>query len=104
MMVTRLALLVAAVLAWAPVATRAEGGRASASSEREGSHAAGAIDGDRLAFDGPHAWRGKPGETSWWWQCEWNEPREVGAILQVAGDDPLVLQNAPLRYVWQGSL
>lgn len=104
MMATRLALLVAAVLAWEPAAARAGSGRASASSEREDSNATGAIDGDRFAFDGPHAWRGKPGETSWWWQCEWNEPREVGAILQVAGDDALVLQNAPLRYVWQASL
>jgi hypothetical protein len=31
------------------------------------------------------------------------EPRPVGAILQINGDDPEVFRNAPKRYVWQAS-
>ena len=89
-------------IAKAPAA--ADAPRASASSEQDGSQAAGAADGDRFAHEGHHAWRGKAGEKTWWWQLAWNEPRNVGAILQIVGDDPLLLQNAPDKSVWQASL
>ncbi|HWB11703.1 MAG TPA: discoidin domain-containing protein [Pirellulales bacterium] len=75
-----------------------------ASSNQPGFTAAGGMDGDRFNPDAAHAWKGSTEAESWWWQCRWSEPREVGAILQVVGDDPMTLQNAPRRYVWQSSL
>lgn len=62
------------------------------------------MDGDRFSPHAAHAWKGSTGAESWWWQCRWDEPREVGAILQIVGDDPLTFENAPARYVWQSSL
>jgi hypothetical protein len=32
-----------------------------------------------------------------------DSPREVGAILQITGDHPFVLRNAPVEYVWKWS-
>ena len=101
---TTLAVLLTLVARFAPERARADNVRASASSEQEGSPAAGAVDADRFALDDRHAWRGKAGEESWWWQCAWSEPREVGAILQIVGDDSLAFRNAPKRSVWQASL
>jgi len=49
-------------------------------------------------------WQGDGDAAAWWWQCRWDEPRDVGAILQVVGDDPLRLRNAPRTYRWQASL
>src|SRR5262245_22740786 len=77
---------------------------ALASSTQETTSPAGAIDTDRFSVEATHVWKGQPSEKTWWWQCRWEEPRVVGAILQVAGDDPLLLSNAPRRYVWQASL
>jgi GMP synthase (glutamine-hydrolysing) len=48
-------------------------------------------------------WKGLPGERSWWWQVEFARPCPVGALLQIMGDDPLYLKNAPRRYVWKVS-
>ena len=76
----------------------------SSASSFQKTGAVAAIDGDRFSTDAPHVWKGSADAKSWWWQCHWKEPRDVGAILQIVGDDPLVLQNAPLRYVWQCSL
>src|SRR5579872_7556358 len=67
----------------------------SASSAQHGFSAAGGNDGDRFSTEAAHVWKGSAGAESWWWQCRWDQPRDVGAILQIAGDDPLVLQNAP---------
>jgi hypothetical protein len=77
---------------------------ASASSIQEPSSAAGAIDDNRFSVDLAHSWVGGANAGTWWWQCRWEQPRDVGAILQIVGDDPLLLHNAPRRYVWQGSL
>jgi len=85
-------------------AVRAAATEASASSAQPGTSPAGAIDADRFSVEAAHCWKGEPNEKTWWWQCRWDEPRRVGAILQVAGDDPLVFQNAPRRYVWQARL
>ena len=76
----------------------------SASNAQQDSSPSAVIDGNRFGTDAGHVWKGSANAESWWWQCRWDEPREVGAILQIAGDDPLVLQNAPRKYVWQASL
>jgi hypothetical protein len=75
----------------------------TASSTAEGSSPRGAMDGDRFSCDPMKSWRGKVGETSWWWQVRFSKPRTVGAILQVVGDHDLALRNAPKKYVWQAS-
>lgn len=80
-----------------------DGPRATASTTAPGFAAEGALDGDRFAIDAGRAWKGKAGEKSWWWQVEFPRPRLVGAILQIHGDDPHVLRNAPKRYAWQAS-
>src|SRR5262249_30724489 len=47
------------------------------------------------------AWQGRAGERAWWWQVRFDEPRCIGAMLQINGDHPLVFRNAPKSYVWQ---
>ena len=76
---------------------------ASASSLQPGFAAEGAADGNRFSAEEGHAWKGKEGEASWWWQAELPAPQEVGAVLQVLGDHAFVLRNAPRSYFWQGS-
>src|SRR5262249_43953524 len=61
-------------------------GTASASSVKEGSDAAGALDGDRFSAAPAACWKGRPGERVWYWQVRFAQPRSVGAILQVVGD------------------
>jgi hypothetical protein len=75
----------------------------TASSTAPGSSPAGATDGDRFAVTADHSWRGKPAESSWWWQIDFRETRQVGAILLISGDHPLCRRNAPKKYVWQAS-
>lgn len=77
---------------------------ASASSWQADFAPAGVIDGDRFSFATNHAWKGKAGDAAWWWEIDFSKPRELGAILQIQGDHEFVFQNAPSRYVWQGSL
>src|SRR5262249_32176191 len=77
--------------------------RASASTSAQGSNAAGALDGDRFSIRAEKLWKGHPDASSWWWQVEFSEPREIGAILQVNGDRELALRNSARRYVWQVS-
>jgi hypothetical protein len=84
-------------------ADRSDAPEASASSTAEGSSPGWAMDGDRFSCDPMKAWRGRAGETSWWWQVRFPKPRTVGAILQVVGDHDLALRNAPKNYVWQAS-
>ncbi|HKB41076.1 MAG TPA: discoidin domain-containing protein [Gemmataceae bacterium] len=79
-------------------------GTASASSVKEGSGAAGALDGDRFSAAPGACWKGRPGERCWYWQIRFAEPRSVGAILQVVGDAENFFRNAPSSYVWQESL
>jgi len=75
----------------------------SASSAQQGFSPAGAVDENRFDTEAGHVWKGSADARSWWWQCRWDKPRDMGAILQIVGDDPLVLQNAPRAYVWQAS-
>lgn len=77
---------------------------ASASSSQPGFVPAGVIDGDRFSFSINHAWKGKAGESNWWWEIQFSQPRELGTILQIQGDHEFVFQNAPSNYRWQGSL
>ena len=76
---------------------------ATASSSRLDSEATGACDGNRFSLGRHQAWRGEPGQDSWWWQIEFSTPRDIGAILQIQGDHPFVLTNAPANYRWQAS-
>ena len=79
-------------------------GEASASTTAPNSPADGAIDGDRFAIKPGTFWKGSGGAKTWWWQLRFPEPRPVGAILQVHGDQPSILSGAPSRYRWQSSL
>lgn len=72
-----------------------------ASSTVEGTSPAGAIDGDRFSTALESLWQGTSGSASW--QMTFAEPRRIGAILQIHGDDPEVLRNAPRNYIWQTS-
>jgi hypothetical protein len=74
---------------------------ATSSSSAPGFDAAGAIDGNRFATEKGAAWQGRAGDTHWWWQIRFPQPRAVGALLQINGDHPLVFRNAPQVYVWQ---
>jgi len=74
---------------------------ASASTTAPNSSAGGAIDGDRFAIKPGTFWRGAGEAKTWWRQLSFAEPRPVGAVLQVHGDQPSVLSNAPSRYRWQ---
>lgn len=74
----------------------------SASSSAESSSAMGAHDGDRFSSDPEHAWRGSAEAQRWTWEVAFESPVELGAILQIQGDDRTILQNAPRDYYWQG--
>jgi hypothetical protein len=75
--------------------------RFSASASAPGSSPVGAHDGDRFSAEPAKSWHARPGESSWWWQVDFGEPRPVGALLQINGDGPDVLRNSPKRYIWQ---
>jgi hypothetical protein len=62
------------------------------------------MDGDRFSTEPHHAWQAQAGDRTAWWQVQFDPPRPIGAILQINGDHPFVLHNAPRRYVWQTSL
>jgi hypothetical protein len=63
----------------------------------------GVIDGNRFSFATRSAWKGRQGESNWWWQIDFGQPRTVGAILQIHGDHEFVLRNAPQTYRWESS-
>lgn len=75
---------------------------ASSSSTQPGTSLAGPLDGSRFGIEAGSIWRGGVGKGPWVWELAFAEPRTIGAILQVVGDDREVLQNAPRRFVWQG--
>jgi GMP synthase-like glutamine amidotransferase len=113
MRINKTRLVVATVLFAGPTWVRCEAtlaftvpwtGEASASTTAPNSSAQGAIDGDRFALRPGMFWKGAGGAKTWWWQLRFAEPRPVGAILQVQGDQPSILANAPRRYRWQTSL
>jgi hypothetical protein len=79
-------------------------GEATASSSLAGFGPAGAVNGERFAVREEAAWKGRQGESSWWWQIRFPDVRSVGAILQINGDHATVLRNAPRRYCWRWSL
>jgi hypothetical protein len=76
---------------------------ADASASAPGFDPGGAIDGKRFAVDKGCAWKGKPDEREWWWQVKCTAPRQIGALLQIQGDHPLIFRNAPKSYLWQVS-
>ena len=76
----------------------------TASTSQPDSAPAGVVDGDRFSFATNHAWKGTAGQSNWWWQIQFAEPRNLGAILQIQGDHSFVFQNAPRKYLWQGSV
>lgn len=78
-------------------------GVVEASSAQDQFQARGALDGDRFTAEPGAAWKGKPGESKWWWQVGFEQPQQVGSILQILGDHDTALTNAPRRYVWRWS-
>lgn len=76
-------------------------GNVSASASVAQTSPAGAVDGDRFSTADQSLWKGAARQCSW--QIEFKEPQSIGAILQINGDDPHVLQNAPRNYSWQVS-
>jgi hypothetical protein len=76
---------------------------ATASGTMPGFEPSGALDRNRFSFEGGSAWKGSTNDSRWWWQIDFNEPRPVGAILQIVGDHAFVFRNAPRRFVWQRS-
>jgi hypothetical protein len=97
------ALAVVALLLVGQTGTAAPAIEASASSTSADSSPHGAIDGNRFSAEGKAVWKGIGGARTWWWQVHFPEPRLVGAILQINGDHPTVLRNAPRRYFWRWS-
>jgi hypothetical protein len=76
-------------------------GEATASGSAAGSSPAGAVDGNRFSTDLKSLWKGSA--ASGYWQCTFPAPRRIGAILQIHGDHPELLQNAPRNYTWHVS-
>ena len=73
---------------------------AAASSAQGEFPAAGVLTGNRFSFQAGDAWKGAPEAPGWWWEVRFPEERQIGAILQVLGDDELCFRNAPREYVW----
>ena len=76
---------------------------ASASASADGFNPKDAVDRNRFSLERGAAWKGGTNATHWWWQIDFNQPRDVGAILQIVGDHEFVFRNAPRRFVWQRS-
>jgi len=93
--------VVVVLLACSAAAGPVVAGEVTASSEQPEFPARGAVDGDRFAFGGSHAWAGEAKAGAWWWQREFSPPQAVGANLQVVGDHEFVFRNAPKRYDWE---
>jgi len=86
-----------------PASIDLRGAELSASSSAPGYDPRGPADGQRFSAGPGHAWQGLAGQSNWWWQVRFAEPRQVGAILQIIGDHPFILRDAPRDYVWQSS-
>ena len=74
-------------------------GTATASESAAETSPAGALDGDRFSTTPGALWKGTAAQA--WWQFSFAAPTDVGAILQINGDDPHLLTNAPRNYAWQ---
>ena len=75
----------------------------AASSFQAGFEPQGAMNQDRFSAGERMAWKGRAGESNWWWQVEFAGPRAVGALLQIQGGHEFVFRDAPKSYVWQSS-
>lgn len=82
----------------------AGGVNVTGSSAQPGSFAIGAMDGDRFSVGSGSVWRGRPGESQWWWQVDFGEIRAIQSVLQIFGDHEFVLRNSPRSYHWESSL
>jgi hypothetical protein len=76
---------------------------AAASTFQDGFEAQGALNKDRFSAGERMAWKGRAGESNWWWQVEFVEPRTIGVLLQIQGDHEFVFRDCPKSYVWQSS-
>jgi len=76
---------------------------ATASSSLPRCDPAGAINGERFSPEPGSVWKGANDATNWWWQIRFDQPRDIGTILQIVGDHPFVLHNAPRKFIWRGS-
>lgn len=86
----------------AGIALADEGGpRVSASSTAEGTSCEGVVDGDRFSTSGGSLWKGD--QAAGHLQFDFQRPQQVGAILQIHGDQADVLSGAPRNYTWQVS-
>jgi len=94
--------LVAFVLCPAIATAGEEGWAVSASGTARGASAKGPLDGDRFSIEPGSLWKADRDHRSHW-QVTFEKPRQIGAILQISGDDPLVLRGAPRNYAWQVS-
>jgi hypothetical protein len=79
------------------------GARIVASSTTDGSEAAGPLDDRRFDTSCGSLWKGRAGDGPWSWAILFDEPRPVGAILQIVGDDSEVAHDVPRDYVWQAT-
>lgn len=75
----------------------------TASGTAAGTSPGGALDGDRFSVEPASLWKGDRANNVYW-QVSFAEPRPIGAILQINGDNSLVLSSAPRNYCWQASL
>jgi hypothetical protein len=75
----------------------------TASGTAAGTSTEGVLDGDRFSTEPGSLWKGDRAKNVYW-QVTFAEPRPIGAILQINGDNSLVLSNAPRNYCWQASL
>lgn len=78
-------------------------GEATSSSTSLDTAAQFAMDGDRFATETEHVWKGESNQSQWVWTCAFERPQAVGSILQIHGDDPTILRNAPREYCWQST-
>ena len=99
-------LVLTSILRLVPMAHSADSDTSivSASSVYGESNKTGPTDGNRFSVDSTTCWKGQPEALVWYWQIQFPEPRQIGAILQINGDAPTYLRNSPRSYVWQESL
>lgn len=64
----------------------------------------GAYDNDRFSYTAGQIWKGQNGQASWYWQIQFNQPQQIGSILQITGDhEQDIFINAPSEYIWEYS-
>lgn len=73
----------------------------TAAATADGADPAAVLDGDRFSTETSRLWRGTAPSAQL--QFTFDPPRQIGAILQINGDHPELLQQAPRNYAWQVS-